>query len=197
MPHFSSGTKVTVINDKISDVDLDTKIEVEKTADEDKIRCKVKDVEALLIQDDGIVDLAKQSRARAYLSAAKQTIPTGVWTKVELDAETYDEQSEYDPTTNHRFTAIKAGYYQTIFQVTWVSTVGGGVYIVGIKKSGVHHSKNYTYPLTSNYITNRVSDIIYLPVGGYLEVWAFQSSGGGEDIENGTFYTFMAIHKLS
>ena len=54
---------------KIQDADGNTSWDVEQTANEDKVHGKVKGVEAFLLQDDGILDLAQQSRARAYLNS--------------------------------------------------------------------------------------------------------------------------------
>jgi hypothetical protein len=47
----------------------------------------------------------------AYLSA-NQTISANTITKVALNVERFDTNSNYDPTTNYRFTPTVAGYYQ-------------------------------------------------------------------------------------
>lgn len=47
----------------------------------------------------------------AYL-ASNQSITSGVWTKVTINTEEFDTNSNYDPTTNYRFTPTVAGYYQ-------------------------------------------------------------------------------------
>jgi hypothetical protein len=64
------------------------------------------------VQKPGIIDFNHQSRARAYLNGTMVFLPTGVWTKIPFDSESYDEHSEMDTTTNFRFTATKEGYYQ-------------------------------------------------------------------------------------
>ncbi|MCK5236279.1 MAG: hypothetical protein KAR06_04760 [Deltaproteobacteria bacterium] len=46
-----------------------------------------------------IADLGLNSRARGYQDAQNQSIPTGPWTKVLLDAETYDELGEFNNRT--------------------------------------------------------------------------------------------------
>ena len=83
---------------KHSDLDGDTVVQVEESSDEDKIRMDVAGVEAFLLETDGELELAKQSRSKAYLSGAQQTIPSshvsGTSHKVILDAEAYDEQNE-------------------------------------------------------------------------------------------------------
>ncbi|GAI04661.1 unnamed protein product, partial [marine sediment metagenome] len=85
-----------VVGTKIIDADGDTSVDVEQAADEDIIRGKVAGVEALHISAVGIQTLAKQSRARAYLIATDQSIPTGDYVKVRLNGESYDNQNEFD-----------------------------------------------------------------------------------------------------
>jgi hypothetical protein len=80
----------------IKDADNDTKIQVEESADEDKIRMDVKGVEAFHLDDTGILTLGKQSAARAYLSGGDQKIPHQIWTQTKLNAENFDVQNEFN-----------------------------------------------------------------------------------------------------
>jgi len=93
----ASGVKwaAPAAGDEIKDADNDTKIQVEESADEDKIRIDVAGVEAFLLQDSGILDLAKQSSARAYL-ANDQATYNGGYRPVMLDTENWDIQNEFD-----------------------------------------------------------------------------------------------------
>lgn len=79
----------------IKDDDADTKVDVEESADEDKIRMDVKGVEALLLSDAGILTLAKQSACRVTLSG-DQVIPTATYVWVRWNSEIYDVQNEFD-----------------------------------------------------------------------------------------------------
>jgi len=83
---------------KIQDADGDTYLWVEKTADEDKIHGAVKGVEAFLLDDAGILTLAKQSAARANFSGNKYQIKDRTLVKVRLNTEDYDIQDEFDST---------------------------------------------------------------------------------------------------
>ncbi len=56
---------IEALQDNIRDADEDTQIQVEESADEDKIHMDVGGVEALLLSDVGIQTLAKQPRASA------------------------------------------------------------------------------------------------------------------------------------
>ena len=109
--HASVKARLDAGGSKIQDADGDTLIDTEETSDKDEVQGKVAGVEFFRGHADGIITLAKQSAARAYLSGSSQTIPKNVWTKIELNNESYDIQSEFDTTTNHRFTATRAGCY--------------------------------------------------------------------------------------
>ena len=49
--------------------------------------------------------------ARVYRATSDQTTTQNVWTKVQLNAETFDTDNCFDPTTNYRFTPTVAGKY--------------------------------------------------------------------------------------
>ena len=59
----------------------------------------------------------------AYRSGANQSITSGVVTKVALNAEFFDTDNCFDPTTNYRFTPNKAGYYQLNLTFALTGTV--------------------------------------------------------------------------
>jgi hypothetical protein len=49
---------------------------------------------------------------RAFRNTSVQNVTGDTFTKVELNAETFDTDSCFDSTTNYRFTPNKAGYYK-------------------------------------------------------------------------------------
>lgn len=89
-----SGSK----RSEVRDDDNDTKIQVEESSDEDIIRMDTGGTEVFLLEDDGILTLAKQSGAYGYLGSA-QTIKNETFTKIALDAEEFDIQGEFDTAT--------------------------------------------------------------------------------------------------
>ena len=48
----------------------------------------------------------------AFRSSSNQSITANVWTKLQLQSEEFDTNSNYDNVTNYRFTPTVAGYYQ-------------------------------------------------------------------------------------
>ena len=55
---------------------------------------------------------------RATLTA-NQTISHNTTTKIQFNSEIFDTNSNYDPTTNYRFTPTTAGYYQVDLVLTY------------------------------------------------------------------------------
>ena len=65
----------------------------------------------------------------AYFTGS-QTIPTNVATKVQINTEEFDTNSNFDSATNYRFTPTVAGYYQVngcVYATT--ATTNSAVYI--------------------------------------------------------------------
>lgn len=182
---------------KIEDADSDTKVDVEESADEDKIRMDVGGTEAFLLHDDGILDLAKQSRIHVYRNT-NQTITTGTWTKIQFNTETYDNQNEFDPTTNYRFTATKAGHYS-------VALTGLVLAMVADKRSGVSLKKNGAFVALSLSHASHAADaatflsaILYLAASDYIEAFVYHDAGSSKDLSGDSpSHTFMMVHKLS
>ncbi len=151
---------------------------------------------------DGIVDINHQSRARAYLSAAPQSIPPSVWTQVAFDAEAFDEHSEFAAS---QFTALQDGYYQVNgrveFDLTGFSENVPSQYVsVGIFINGTLQSQGTNLAINSNSLFNNaptVSDVVFLQAGQTLQLRVFQSSSAALNLLSGTAKTYISIHKIS
>jgi len=148
----------------------------------------------MTIDSDGIISLDTQSRARAYISA-DQSIPNNSWTKVEFDAEDFDQQSEFDSATNYRFTATVTGYYQVNCRVEFDYHTAGSRGIA-IYVNGAVNSYGSSF-MGSAAIGALVNDIVYLTAGQYIEVFVFQDSGGALDLNSGSETSYISIHKSS
>jgi hypothetical protein len=200
-PDFAEATHThvqlhTQNTDKILvDADYDTQIRVEKTADEDKVRMDVKGVEAFLLEDTGILTLAKQSKARAYLSA-QQTIPNTTWTKVNLDTESFDEQNEF---ASYKFTASKAGAYLLIGKIVyWYADVSAQkMYAAQLYKNGVGFSDMWVQSaISTKALIVLVTDVARLVTNDYIELYAYHETGSNCKINNGEAQTSLTIYKV-
>lgn len=182
---------------KIQDADSDTKVDVEAAADEDKVRMDVKGVEAFLLDDAGVLTLAKQSRAAAHLSA-NQNISTNTWTKINLDAEDYDEQGEFDIATNYRFTAKKAGYYFVVGQARYVTaTLPQTACYADVRKNGAESiTMTFEYQGSGVEMGAICIHIFQLAVNDYLELWTWQNSGSTRIARGYALCNRLCIYKI-
>jgi len=171
-------TKIAAHHDTIiKDADEDTKVDVEESADEDKIRMDVKGVEALLIHDDGIIDYPKQSGCRARLTN-NQPLLHNTWTKVALYTVIVDKQSEFD-VDNYRFTAKRAGWYLTSGAASWEANAVGNRWVAFYKNGAlVMASQSYTNANGLGYFNLLTPlHLINLDAEDYMELWVKQNSG--------------------
>lgn len=109
---------------------------------------------------------------RAYRATSNQTISADTWTKAQMNAETYDTNSAYDPTTNFRFTPATAGYYMVTGRL-YLDNGTNGSYI-GFYKNGSQISASNVY--NSQLGPQSHTDIIYMNGStDYLELYVYNS----------------------
>lgn len=125
--------------------------------------------------------------ARGYRSGAVNTGTTG-WQQLTLDAQDYDTNGIFDPTTG-RFTPVSAGYYQVNARMR-VNTAG--INALAVARNG-----------TLTYVLGGDSGGTVLAIGGsaliycngttdYLGLYYFATVARA--VTTGTFDTFMDVH---
>ena len=111
---------------------------------------------------------------RAYRSG-NQTISAATTTKVALNAETFDTNSNFDSTTNYRFTPTVAGYYQVNGVISF--TTGAGQ--PAIFKNGATYSTGLevTYNVSlGGHIP--IAELVYLNGStDYIELYVYLTTG--------------------
>jgi len=147
------------------------------------------------LYDSGILDLPKQSGCRVYLNTT-QTIPNTTTTKVEFDAEHYDTQNEFDPTTNHRFTATKAGKYLVTANLEYVNVTVDTRYHIEIHKNGSNVCSRIIQASVGQNLGVTLSAVIDLGANDYIEIYTYQTSGGNKDILAHSAATTASITKI-
>lgn len=165
----------------LQDADGDTKVDVEESSDEDMVRMDVAGGEAFVLNNNGILDLPKQSGCSGYRSAA-QSIATNIWTKVQHNGVLFDNQNEFDNVTNYRFTFTKPGNYLVMHCVHYGAPVVEKFIVSGIYKNGVHQF--HTAAHTSNPLE---CDVLLAFIGpyaanDYIEGWTYHEFGVARDI---------------
>jgi hypothetical protein len=119
----------------------------------------------------------------AYISSSSQSVSSATWTKVTLNAVHFDTTSDYDNSTNYRYTPSVAGYYQVNFALRADATSKTRVHCALYKNGSVWHYGIGSRDSTSSptYVTG--SSLIYLNGStDYIEMYGYS---------NGTSPTFV------
>jgi hypothetical protein len=109
---------------------------------------------------------------KAEATGITTSIPSGVTTKVQLDAELFDTNSNF---ANSRFTPTVAGYYLVIGSVGFPTAALSAVAVLYKNNSQITNGTQVSSPSNSSNLSN-----IVLMNGStdYLELFAYQNSGG-------------------
>ena len=117
----------------------------------------------------------------AYRNAS-QSVSSSTNTKVAIDTEEFDTNSNFDSVTNYRFTPTVAGYYQINAGITFASAVTYAQ--IMIYKNGSNYKNTYSQLSAGNY-TQNVSSIVYCNGStDYIEIYGYMAAttpsfGGG------------------
>ena len=106
-------------------------------------------------------------------AGSTQSITGGVWTKLQINTKEFDTNSNYDATTNYRFTPTVAGYYQ----VTGGVNAGAGsnaYFLCNIYKNGVGYKQGSNFPTSASGGPGSVASGLVFLNGStdYIELYA-------------------------
>jgi len=126
----------------------------------------------------------------AYQSSA-QTISFGTGTKVQLQTEEFDTNSNFDSTTNYRFTPTVAGYYLIIGSVT--AAVSGGTYSQSsIWKNGTGIAGSLQNVNAGPYTNFNAQKLVYMNGStDYVELYFVSIGSGTFLVSTGVSNTFL------
>lgn len=121
--------------------------------------------------------------------AANQSISGNTWTKVTFDTETFDTASNFDSTTNYRFTPTTAGYYQINLIIQCQSNFNlqaqGAIY-----KNGTAYLISSVAQADQGIGSKQISAIIYFDGStDYVEGYGYIDTGGGPRFNGGSTLT--------
>jgi hypothetical protein len=130
----------------------------------------------------GAVTIKTSSPTFSAYGNAAQTITTDVFTKVVLNAEDYDTNSNFDSTTNYRFTPTVAGYYQLNLKLM-VATTSTLTLIIGeFRKngSGATNGRGLQFGASlGTFALLNASNLMYFDGSSdYCEIWIYLSGAG-------------------
>lgn len=98
---------------------------------------------------------------------------------------------------NSRFIAKQSGYYQVNASLFYTAVEAGKDYPLFIQRNGVNISVSYGSAAAGMDCQVKLSDIIYLAAGQYLQMLANHNSATAKTVIAGSYYTYLSIHKLS
>ena len=108
----------------------------------------------------------------AYRSGSDQSITTATFTKVELNAELFDTDNCFDPTTNYRFTPTKAGYYQLSASIYGLgATISRALYT--IYKNGSSYCRFADISTSSGMLLTGSTICYFNGTTDYAELYAY------------------------
>jgi len=116
----------------------------------------------------------------AYRST-NQVVSFNAWTKIALNAEDFDTNNNFDPTTNYRFTPTVAGYYQFngVVAVQSSSTLTRVILALWKNNSQALRGSDLPFSAGTSVVFTSVPGLIYMNgTTDYMELYTYVSGSG-------------------
>jgi len=147
--------------------------------------------------------LASVKGATAFLSRISvyrdgtQSVPTGTDTKIQFNAEIYDNNNEFDHETNYRFTPKQEGYYHIDAQVyMWMGVSSSKLCVIFIRKNGEDIAIDKEGNQEPQYASDN-KDVYLNGVDDYIEIFVHHTQATNRNVESGEARTFLTIHQFA
>lgn len=127
----------------------------------------------------------------AYLSS-NQSVSNATYTKVQLNTESYDTNSNFDNTTNYRFTPTVAGYYLITGSIR-ISSTSPSTYVWAIYKNGANYAELNVATSPAQYDARTVTQIISMNgTTDYIELFGYCSGSSAQTFNAGSNETWLS-----
>ena len=128
----------------------------------------------------------------AYLGSA-QSVSVATFTKVALNVENFDTNSNYDNSTNYRFTPTVAGYYQINACVLVQQSSGTGtIALCQVRKNNTTVIQQEITCTFNSGLSCCASGLVYLNGStDYVELYGYTNASSGQSIGAGVATTYM------
>lgn len=140
--------------------------------------------------DSGIVSFTHQS-AVSVDNITSFNVPHGVSTKIPYSSESFDNQNEYDPSTNYRFTAAKTGDYLVCASLAAPSSFS---FTLAIYKNGVLE-RGFAQSVGIAFATG--CQVIHLEANEYIEMFVYQVTGSTKTFSPDDYWSWLTINKIN
>lgn len=130
--------------------------------------------------------LANPPACRAYRTTT-QSITSGTWTSLALNAERFDTDTMHDNVTNSsRLTIKTAGLYVVTGNVYWASSAAGNQRLTRLYVNNATEICVASSPVSAALPqpAQVVSTIYKFAVNDYVELFVYQDSGGALNVQN-------------
>ena len=124
------------------------------------------------------------------------TVVTDTWTKIPFDQPLYDNDSEFDIVTNHRFVAKVEGVYHTAASIALLCDGVSTILECTIYKNGNAIKGNKSTVQADGYVRCHVCGDIPLAVDDYIEVWGWHNRGIDKDVKDLDIHTYFDISRF-
>jgi hypothetical protein len=123
---------------------------------------------------------------------AAQTIAGASFVKITLDNEIFDTNSNFDPTTNYRFTPTVAGYYQINAALFYNTSGASGLMQLLVYKNGSTVASTANVLSAAGYVSLSISQVISMNGSSdYLELYTYNGNALSQTTSNAT-YVYMS-----
>jgi len=141
--------------------------------------------------------ITTESKCRAYLSSAQTNIANTTYTKVLLDATTYDPSSMFD-AGNNRIIAPVTGFYLISGSILWTDVANAARWITQIRVGGAQRSARNAHSGSTNALSVEIIDVLQVTAGQAIELYAWHNVGAATpDISADQWGTFLTVHLLN
>jgi hypothetical protein len=124
-----------------------------------------------------------------------QTLSNLTTTKIEYNVENWDTNSNYDPSTNYRFTPTVAGYYQinASTRINGSTASGGAEAFLVIYKNGTAIRRGTNWGgVTSNFMTIACSAVVFCNGStDYIEIYVNNATGSSSTVSSNETMTYF------
>ena len=140
----------------------------------------------------GTVMVSGNMPAFSAYQSSSQSISNSTFTKIQLQTKEFDTNSNFDNTTNYRFTPTVAGYYQVSCNINWNFAGSGAIGLSSIYKNGTEFKRCGEIISNGTNVQASGSALVYMNGStDYIEMYGFQNSGSSQPPTTGQALTYF------
>jgi hypothetical protein len=128
-------------------------------------------------------------------SNSSQSIANTTFTKIQYNVESFDTNSNYDSTTNYRFTPTVAGYYQINARIQFgAAATAAAEAFISIYKNAGEYARLTSGPVPVSGVPSPGGSVLVYLNGttDYVEAYVYQNRGGSYSTDaTSTFLSFF------